>query len=246
MDITTFSDILKRACEQNSISELATPQACEHLFCLYEFLVSENKKYNLTAITEPEDVIYKHFVDSLLISQHISENQSVIDVGCGAGFPSLPLAIARPDLKITSLDSTNKKITYIQLAAQRLGLENITAICGRAEEMARKAEYRDSFDISTARAVANFPILCELCLPFVKQSGQMIAMKSQRAAEELDAARNCIDVCGGKLSKTVAVNLTTDAENTNFEQRNLIIISKANISPKNYPRHFSKISKKPL
>lgn len=243
MDITTFSDILKCACEQNSILELATPQGCEHLFCLYEFLVSENKKYNLTAITEPEDVIYKHFVDSLLISPHIPENSSVIDVGCGAGFPSLPLAIARPDLKITSLDSTNKKITYIQLAAQRLGLQNIIAICGRAEEMARKSEYRDSFDISTARAVANFPILCELCLPFVRKNGMFLSMKGKYSQDEFSISPSSI----GQLSASVPIISTYSLVMPDSdEQRTLIKVNKIGKTLDNFPRKYAQITKKPL
>ena len=243
MDPNTFTDILKRACEQNSISELATFQVCEHLFCLYEFLVSENKKYNLTAITEPEDIIYKHFIDSLLISQYIPENLSVIDIGCGAGFPSLPLAIARPDLKITSLDSTNKKITYIQLAAQRLGLENITAICGRAEELARNTEFRDRFDISTARAVANFPVLCELCLPFVRKNGVFLSMKGKYSEQEFNISPSSI----GQLSASTPNILTYSlVMPTGDEQRTLITMHKIGKTLDNFPRKYAQITKKPL
>ena len=234
MDITTFSYILKRACEQNSILELAPPQACEHLFSLYEFLVSENKKYNLTAITEPEDVIYKHFVDSFLISPHIPENSSVIDVGCGAGFPSLPLAILRPDLKITSLDSTNKKITYIQLAAQRLGLQNITAICGRAEEIARIQDFRDSFDISTARAGANFP---------VRKNGMFLSMKGKYSEEEFNISPSSI----GQLSASTPIISTYSlVMPDSIEQRTLIKVNKIGKTLDNFPRKYAQITKKPL
>ena len=216
----------------------------EKLYLLTERMLEVNKSMNLTAIKDEKAVILRHYVDSLKISAHIPQNSTVIDVGCGAGFPSLPLALARPDLKITALDGTAKRIRYVADTAKMLGAENLTAIAGRAEEYAMMPEYRERFDVVTARAVAALPVLCELCLPFTRIGGQMIAMKSQQADEELSAARNCIQICGGSVTDTLLCSLTADGTET--EERRLIIIQKQTHTPKIYPRHFSKISKKPL
>lgn len=216
----------------------------EKLYLLTERMLEVNKSMNLTAIKDEKAVILRHYVDSLKISEHIPQNSTVIDVGCGAGFPSLPLALARPDLKITALDGTAKRIRYVSDTAKMLGAENLTAIAGRAEEYAMMPEYRERFDVVTARAVAALPVLCELCLPFARIGGQMIAMKSQQADEELAAARNCIQICGGSVTDTLLCSLTADGTET--EERKLIFIQKQSHTPKNYPRHFSKISKKPL
>ena len=223
--------------------ECADDQAAA-LFSLTERMLQVNKSMNLTAITEEKAVILRHYVDSLTISSQIPEGASLIDVGCGAGFPSLPLAIFRPDLRILSLDGTAKRIAYVAETARMLGLTNLTAIAGRAEEYAQKAEYRESFDVATARAVANLPVLCELCLPFVKQGGRMLAMKSQQAEEELTAATRCVELCGGGEAEMISRDLTENGDA--YEGRTLIIIKKLQKTPKIYPRHFSKISKKPL
>ena len=216
----------------------------EQLYKLTEQMLSVNKTMNLTAITEENAIILRHYVDSLMISQWIPEGSSLIDVGCGAGFPSLPLAIFRPDLRIVSLDGTAKRIRYVEETAALLGIQNITAIAGRAEEYGVKAGYRESFDVATARAVANLRMLGELCIPFVKLGGSMISMKSQQAEEELAEAKNCIAQCGGKLSEIKSCNLIDSIRNT--EERKLIVIKKVKPTPQIYPRHFSKISKKPL
>ncbi|MBR2353152.1 MAG: 16S rRNA (guanine(527)-N(7))-methyltransferase RsmG [Clostridia bacterium] len=221
-----------------------TPEQAEALFDLTQRMLSVNQSMNLTAITEEIAIIFKHYVDSLMISAHIPPNTSVIDVGCGAGFPSLPLAIFRPDLRIVALDGTAKRIRYVEETASILGLENLTAISGRAEEYGIKAEFREQFDIVTARAVANLRVLCELCLPFAKVGGAMISMKSAQAEEELTEAKSCITQCGGKTRKLLPCDLKFS--NDSSESRNLIIIDKKAATPKNFPRHFSKISKKPL
>jgi len=242
MTQTEFIAECKRIFALNDM-ECADDQAAA-LFSLTERMLQVNKSMNLTAITEEKAVILRHYVDSLTISSQIPEGASLIDVGCGAGFPSLPLAIFRPDLRILSLDGTAKRIAYVAETARILGLTNLTAIAGRAEEYAQKAEYRESFDVATARAVANLPILCELCLPFVKQGGKMLAMKSQQAAEELTAATRCVELCGGGDVEMISQDLTENGEA--YEERKLIVIKKLQKTPKIYPRHFSKISKKPL
>ena len=242
MTLNEFSTTLALACEHNSLPA-PTPEQSEHLFCLLELLIEENNKYNLTAITSPEDVIYKHFADCLMLSQHIAPNLSVIDVGCGAGFPSLPLAIARPDLKITSLDSTAKKIHFIELAAQRIGLQNISVLCGRAEEFAHNSTYRDAFDIATARAVANFPVLCELCLPFVRPHGQFIAMKGRYSEAEFNITPSSLGQLSAKDLDILPYSLNI---NQNSEQRTVVKLNKIGKTRDNFPRKYSQISKNPL
>ncbi len=220
------------------------PEAAETFYRLTERMLEVNKSLNLTAITEEKAIILRHYVDSLLIAEHIPEGASVMDVGCGAGFPSLPLAIMRPDLRITALDGTAKRIRYVAETAELLGLANVTAMVGRAEEYGQKADYREQYTVVTARAVANLSVLCELCLPFVQVGGTMIAMKAKLASEELATAKSCVSLCGGGNSLLFSRNLT-ESENQS-EERNLIIIPKIAPCPKIYPRHFSKISKKPL
>lgn len=221
-----------------------TERQAEQLFLLTERMLEVNKSMNLTAITDEKAVILRHYVDSLTISAEIPEGATLIDVGCGAGFPSLPLAIFRPDLAVTSLDGTAKRIAYVAQTAEYLGLTNLNAVAGRAEEYAQRGDHRECFDVVTARAVAGLPVLCELCLPFAKVDGTMIAMKSQQAAEELVAASRCVTLCGGGDVRTISRTLT--AGDGCEEQRNLILIKKVAKTPKIYPRHFSKISKKPL
>ena len=156
----------------------------------------------------------------------------------------MPLAIFRPDLKILALDGTSKRIEYVRSTAKKLGLGNVEAVSGRAEEFAQKPEYREQFDIATARAVASLPVLSELCIPFCKVGGYFIAMKASSAGDELGASQNAIKLCGGAVEESFSVDLTADEQS--FEQRNLIKILKKQPTPKIYPRHYSKISKKPL
>lgn len=231
-----------------TINGLGTPDATvsEIFFSLGELLSAANKIHNLTAIKEDEDVMLKHFIDSLLISSKIPEGSRAIDVGCGAGFPSLPLAIYRKDISLTSIDSTSKKINYVNNTAAALGLDNITAMSARAEDLAHKEEFRESFDVATARAVAALPVLTELCLPFVKVGGLFIAMKAQSAPEELAASRSAIEKCGGDVLDVIDLELKHRKENSENEKRSLIIIKKIKKTPDIYPRIYSKITKKPL
>ena len=180
----------------------------------------------------------------LSVAKYIPENARIIDIGCGAGFPSLPLAICRPDIRIVALDSTAKRINYVQNTANALGLTNLSAIAARAEDKAKDSLYRESFDVAVARAVADLPVLCELCLPFVKVGGHFASMKAARGDEELDNARRAIKTCGGGVAQMIHADLTGDG--SNYEKRRLIIIEKVEKTPKNYPRNFAQISKKPL
>lgn len=227
-------------------TSLPTPdeRQIELLFALTERMLEVNKSMNLTAITDEDSIILKHYVDSLTVSSYIPEGAKIIDIGCGAGFPTLPLAIFRPDLSIIALDGTAKRIEYVKQTAKMLGLDNVTAIAGRAEEYAAKPEYREKFDVATARAVAALPVLAELCLPFVKKNGAFVSMKAAQGEAELENARNAIKTCGGAEATCDKLMLTADDEN--FETRVIIRTQKTAPTPTKYPRHYSQISKKPL
>ena len=216
----------------------------EKLFRLTEIMLEVNKSMNLTAITEESAVILKHYADSISASLMIPEGATVIDIGCGAGFPTLPLAIARPDLKITGLDGTAKRIEYVKNTARELGLSNVSAIAGRAEDYANKPEYREAFDVATARAVAALPILSEICLPFVRLGGKFVAMKASQGENEASLSKNAIALCGGTLDSISTLSLTADSQS--FETRVIITALKTSHTPSKYPRHYSQISKKPL
>ncbi len=214
------------------------------LYELTEIMLEVNRHMNLTTITEYPQIILKHYLDSLTASAFIPENANIIDVGCGAGFPSLPLAICREDIRITSLDSTAKRITYLQNTADKLGLSNLCAITARAEAWGNDPLHRESYDMAIARAVADLPVLCELCLPLVKTNGTFLAMKAAKGKEEFARAANAIKKCGGTEERIIHADLTADGEV--FEKRCLILIKKVAKTPKNYPRNFAQISKKPL
>ena len=199
---------------------------------------------NLTAITEPEAVILRHYVDSLTVSDYLPQGARVIDIGCGAGFPTLPLAIVRLDLRILALDSTAKRIDYVAQTAKMLGLTNVEAIASRAEDAAAVGNpLREAFDCAISRAVANLPVLCELCLPFVAVGGRFVAMKAAQADREVDLARGGITKLGGQLSSVIPLELIgSDGK----EERNLVVTEKIEKTPKIYPRNYAQIKKKPL
>ena len=221
-----------------------TEEQIAKLFELTDIMLTVNASMNLTAITEESAVILKHYADSVSISASIPQGARVIDIGCGAGFPTLPLAIFRPDLKIIGLDGTAKRIEYVKATAQKLGLVNVSAIAGRAEDYANKPEYRETFDVATARAVAALPILSEICLPFVKVGGLFVAMKAAQGDAEAQLARNAIALCGGEIISKSEISLTADAQS--YETRAIFAIKKSKPTPTKYPRHYSQISKKPL
>lgn len=209
---------------------------------LYNELVDYNEKVNLTAVTDCEGAVAKHFADSLLIEEYIPEGATLCDVGCGGGFPTLPLAVVRPDLKITALDSTEKKLKFVSLMAEKLDL-NVTTLSARAEEVGQSKEYREKFDCVCARAVARLNILGELCLPLVRVGGKFISCKAAAAKEELNEAIGGIEKLGGITEISKETVLITAVEE---QARAVFVFSKASETPKAYPRHYSKISKKPL
>lgn len=204
-------------------------------------LLEWNEKMNLTAITDVEGIAVKHFYDSLTPNWYLNipKNAKVIDVGTGAGFPSVPMAIIRPDLQFTLLDSLNKRLVFLNEVCSALDI-NAELVHMRAEDAAKMPEYREKFDISVSRAVAALPVLCEYCVPFVKKNGMFIAMKGSKAEEELNLSKNAVKILGSDIEKTIQLKLPDESE------RNIIVIRKKNYTPKDYPRHGSKISKQPL
>ena len=215
----------------------------EQFLQYYEILVEWNKVMNLTGITEFEEVIVKHFLDSLAIVKVCDMNKvsTIIDVGTGAGFPGVPLKIAFPHLEVVLLDSLRKRITFLEDVVQQLGLVDITMMHGRAEEFARKSEYREQFDLSVSRAVANLSTLGEYCLPFVKVGGEFISYKSGKIAEEVEQAQKAIEVLGGEnISSEVFNLLDTDME------RSFVRIKKQDKTPSRYPRKAGQPSEEPI
>ena len=210
-------------------------------FRLYaELLCVWNEKINLTAITSPEGIALLHFADSLTLLScgSLKEGASLIDVGTGAGFPSVPLCIMRPDMKFTMMDSLNKRLVFLEQVKDRLGL-NFEIVHGRAEELGKKPEYREQFDFATARAVAQLNVLSEYCLPFVKPGGSFLAMKGPSGRDETESAEKAIGLLGGKLSEIKEFSL---GENT----RQVVMIDKISPTPERYPRQSGKIKKVPL
>lgn len=239
MTETDFAGIFTAALELNGYSEYAA--LAPEFENLTEELVKFNAHTNITAVRSTEDIIMKHYIDSLTAAEFI-EGGSMIDVGCGGGFPTLPLALARRDIHITALDSTAKKLTFVDRCKTIFDL-NIETLCARAED-AGKGKLRQTFDTAAARAVAALNILCELALPLVKTGGIFVAMKGPGAEEETAAAENTIRTLGGKLEGNKTILLKTPGGET--LTRSLILIRKIRPTPELYPRAYAKILKKPL
>ena len=238
-----FSTLFLQIMQQNGLHAYANEQNAAVYERLCTHILEVNKVHNLTAIRDVPGVIVKHFADSLTVAPHMPIGASVIDVGTGGGFPTLPLAVARPDLHITAIDSTAKKIAHVQSTAVQFGMHNVKAMACRAEDLAQ-TELRESFDIATARAVSELRILCEITLPFVKVGGTLLAMKAASGDKELSDANAAIAKLGGKLVKTHKFSLI-DADG-NTEERCIIEIRKISATPNNFPRQYAQILKKPL
>ena len=216
-------------------------EALEKFDMLAELLIEQNKTMNLTAITDPDEVVIKHFADSVSLFSVINpENGAkILDLGTGAGFPGIPLLITRPDINLTMVDSTAKKLRYVADTVERLGLEAET-LHARAEEAGKSPDYREQYDIVCSRAVAALNVLSEYCLPFVKVGGVFVAMKSAKAEEEIADAKKAIGILGGKIIDKKTFTLSDGGERT------LIIIKKISQTSPKYPRVSAQISKKSL
>ena len=238
-----FKQRLWAVFEKNSLSDLLDEQKSKLFYDFTRLLLTTNESLNLTAVKDDDGVILKHLADSLIVARHLPIGASVIDVGCGGGFPTFPLAIARPDLKITALDSTEKKINFVKGAAAELGLSNINAISGRAEDLAR-GSMRESFDIATARAVAALPVLTELCMPFVKVGGSFCAMKALRADTEIadTVSSGLFALLGGEATPKIDELTLTDGVSEPLS-RAVVSVKKLTRTPPKYPRNYSQIVK---
>jgi len=236
-DTTQFEKDLEK------LGIILSERQIEQFLKYYEMLVEWNQMINLTAITEYEDVMKKHFVDSvsLIKAYDVSKESTVIDVGTGAGFPGLALKIAFPEMKVTLLDSLNKRIQFLNAVIEELGLSKVEAVHGRAEDFAKQGRLRESFDLCVSRAVANLSTLSEYCLPFVRVGGQFISYKSEKIAEEMKTAENAILLLGGNISRQIEFMLP-DSD----IYRNLFVIDKVKETPKKFPRKAGLPGKEPL
>lgn len=228
----------------NEMNIELTPEMLSAFDSYYHMLVEKNKVMNLTAITEKDEVILKHFVDSISVAAAVpefSKKAKILDVGTGAGFPGIPLKITFPDTNVTLLDSLNKRVLFLQEVTDSLGLKKITAIHDRAEDAARKPELRGRFEIVVSRAVAALPVLAEYTLPFLKEGGYLICYKTPEAEKELEEAAHAISVLGGDKSSIYEYTLPgTDIT------RSFIVIKKIKATPKAYPRKAGTAKKNPL
>jgi len=227
----------------NELGIVLTEQQKQQFDKFYQLLVEWNKVMNLTGITEYEEVNEKHFVDSLSIVKAVDMNQveSIIDIGTGAGFPGIPLKIAFPNIKVVLLDSLNKRINFLNTVISELGLENIETIHGRAEDFAKKADYRENFDLCVSRAVANLATLSEYCIPYVRKDGMFVPYKSGEIDEELEQSKKAVHVLGGKIIDVVKFQLPGSDIGRSF-----VKIKKLQNTAKKYPRKAGLPSKEPI
>ena len=215
-------------------------RAVERFLIYAAFLREYNEKVNLTAITDPDGIAVKHFADSVIPFAGMEKGLSVIDVGTGAGFPSVPWKIMDPTLKLTLLDSLNKRIVFLHQLCEKLGFDDVTFVHARAEEAAQKPQFREKFDVATARAVAALPELTEYCLPFVKVGGRFVALKGFDCEDEVARAAHALELLGGKIGEVRKLKLDETAE------RSVIMIQKISHTPTKYPRPSAKMAKQPL
>ncbi len=239
MELEEFTKIFNNYLEKLNLT--LTEEQIEKFYNYMNLLIEWNKKINLTAIVEPKDIILKHFIDSLTIEKYIKKGENIIDVGTGAGFPGIPLKIAREDLKITLADSLNKRINFLNEVINKLNLKDIETIHTRAEELGKNKKYREKFDIATSRAVANMSTLSEYLIPFVKVKGRCICMKSSDIDTELENAKKAINILGCKIESKDKFDLP----NSDLG-RSVIILRKVKNTPSKFPRKAGTPAKEPI
>lgn len=236
-----YFDILNEACNNEGI-EFNEEKYSK--FIKYKEMIKEwNEKINLTAIVEDDEIIKKHFIDSIKVFkfEKLKNGRKVIDIGTGGGFPGIPMKIVNPSTEVVLLDSLNKRINFLNEVIKDLELNNIRTIHGRAEDFARESRYREQFDVATSRAVANLTVLSEFCLPYVKVGGYFVAMKGPAIEEEMKDAKNAIKILGGQVEKIIEV----DIEGSDLNH-NLVVIKKIKETPSKYPRKAGMVTKNPL
>ncbi|MBQ7338026.1 MAG: 16S rRNA (guanine(527)-N(7))-methyltransferase RsmG [Clostridia bacterium] len=251
MDYSQFSELFSACLQANHMDHLLNDALINYFHQLTVRMLQVNRVMNLTRITEPQEIILRHYIDSLTLSPHIPAGASVLDVGCGAGFPSLPLAIARPDLKITALDSTDKKVRYINETAAFLGIPHtrLHAVTARAEDAAAATSpMRESYDVVTSRAVARLQLLAELSIPFLRVGGLFIAMKGGRATEELSEATCAYHTLGAPKAELFPCTIASPpgSSETAPEEHVLVIAKKVRKTAEIHPRKYAQMLKKPL
>lgn len=239
MDFNSFKEEMN--INLNAIDLELTDEQIKNFYDFMNLLIEKNKVMNLTGITEPKEVILKHFIDSLTALKYIDKNNSVIDVGTGAGFPGLPLEMADNSLEITLLDSLNKRINFLNEVIEHTDLDKIKTIHGRAEDFGKNTEYREKYDISISRAVAPLNILLEYMLPFVRIGGKCICMKGSNCDDEIENAKNVIKTLGGEIEKIEKFTLPNSDNH-----RTILIIKKVKKTDRQYPRNAGIPTKKPL
>ena len=232
-----FSAAFGRIFRDNGLEDFL--ECSEKFEFLYGKLIEANSRVNITAITDRDEVIVKHFADCVRVAEYIPQNADVVDIGCGGGFPTLPLAIVRPDIKIFAVDSVAKKLVFVDGVSRDLGL-SVTVAAARAEELGHDEELREKFDVCVSRAVARLDGLSELCLPLVKVGGAFVAMKGSDGLAELRVAENAVRILGGSPSASAAFRRSDGSE------RYIFRIEKTSVTPEKYPRKYNKIKKEPL
>lgn len=242
MNIEEFKNKVNILSDLNNIKFSEEEQ--EKLYKYMKLLLEWNKKMNLTAITNEDEIILKHFIDSAIINKYANNMKNLIDVGTGAGFPGMVLKIINKDLDVVLLDALNKRINFLSKVIEELDLKNIEAIHGRAEELGKNEKYREQYDVVTSRAVANMNVLLEYMMPLVKVGGVCVCMKSKNVKEEIESSKNVITLLGGELEKIETFYLKENEDN--LLERDIIIIRKKCSTPEVYPRNPSKINKKAL
>ena len=238
MNLKEFEELFIEECNKNNIK--ISNVDIEKFYKYMLGIIKWNEKINVTAITDEKEFLVKHFIDSFTISSFVEDGKTLLDIGTGAGFPGIPLKIINPDMKVTLIDSVNKKLNVIREISDEIHLDKLDIIHTRAEDLAKKVEYREKFDFVTTRAVSNLSTIAEYMIPFLKINGKAICMKGPNYEEELKDAEQAINILGGKITEIKKVVINNEIE------RNIIVISKIKNTPNKYPRGQGKPLKEPI